>query len=127
MGFLLIAAAYTLPFFIEVGSFTVFSLLVNVGLTSAAVYGLRGVYFALLEEGRIPPAVTGTAVGIVSVLGYSPDVFFGPLAGWVIDTHPGLDGYQIFSGVMIGFAVVGLLASTLFTRQTRTSSFQARA
>ena len=127
LGFLLIAAAYTLPFFIEVGSFTVFSLLVNVGLTSAAVYGLRGVYFALLEEGRIPPAVTGTAVGIVSVLGYSPDVFFGPLAGWIIDTHPGLDGYQIFSGVMIGFAVVGLLASTLFTRQTRTSSFHARA
>lgn len=119
LGFFLIAAAYTLPFFIEVGSFTVFSLLVNVGLTSAAVYGLRGVYFALLEEGRIPPAVTGTAVGIVSVLGYSPDVFFGPLAGWIIDANPGLPGYQIFSGVMIGFAALGLLASLLFTRQRR--------
>ena len=90
-------------------------------VTSVAVYGLRGVYFALLEEGAVPAVVTGTAVGLVSVLGYSPDVFFGVLAGWLIDSYPGVPGYRYFCFWMVGFAAVGLVASGFFTRRTNRS------
>jgi sugar phosphate permease len=88
----------------------------NVAVSSAAAFGLRGIYFALLEEGAVPAVATGTAVGIVSVVGYSPDVFFGVLAGWIIDGYPGWPGYQYFSFVMVGFAAMGLVASIFFTR-----------
>ena len=114
--FVLLGLAYLLPLLADFGSPALPLFFLNVAVSSAAAFGLRGIYFALLEEGAIPAVATGTAVGIVSVVGYSPDVFFGVLAGWIIDGYPGLLGYQYFSFVVVGFAFIGLLASILFTR-----------
>jgi nitrate/nitrite transporter NarK len=114
--FVLLGLAYLLPLLADFGSPALSLFFVNVAVSSAAAFGLRGIYFALLEEGAIPAVATGTAVGIVSVVGYSPDVFFGVLAGWIIDGYPGLLGYQYFSFVVVGFASIGLLASIFFTR-----------
>ena len=114
--FVLLGLAYLLPLLADFGSPALSLFFLNVAVSSAAAFGLRGIYFALLEEGAIPAVATGTAVGIVSVVGYSPDVFFGVLAGWIIDGYPGLLGYQYFSFVVVGFASIGLLASILFTR-----------
>jgi len=114
--FVLLGLAYLLPLLADFGSPALSLFFLNVAVSSAAAFGLRGIYFALLEEGAIPAVATGTAVGIVSVVGYSPDVFFGVLAGLIIDGYPGLLGYQYFSLVVVGFASIGLLASILFTR-----------
>ena len=57
--------------------------------TSAAVFALRGLYYAMMEEGRVPFGDTGSAVGIVSVVGYIPDIFMGPLMGILLDLWPG--------------------------------------
>ena len=57
------------------------AMLGNVALASLAVFAMRGIYFALLEEGGVPVAVTGTAAGIVSAVGFTPDIFM-PLLGW---------------------------------------------
>ena len=40
----------------------VFAFFVTLVATSAAVFALRGLYFALMEEGRVPLGDTGTAV-----------------------------------------------------------------
>ncbi|MFK8003589.1 MAG: nitrate/nitrite transporter [Polyangiales bacterium] len=82
--------------------------------TCVAVYALRGVYFALLPEAGVPLALTGSAVGIVSLVGYTPDVFFGPLMGWILDRKPGAEGHQDLFLVLSVFALVGLLATMLF-------------
>ena len=42
-------------------------LYANIFISYFGVFGLRGVYFALLEETRIPKDHTGTAVGLISV------------------------------------------------------------
>ncbi len=94
-------------------------LLANILITSIAVFGLRGIYFALFEEGRVPAIETGTATGLVSVIGYTPDVFIGPLSGWILDRSPGVDGHQDFYLLMTGFALVGLAASVRFHCATR--------
>lgn len=83
----------------------------NLIFTFAAVYALRGVYFALLEETKIDKIMTGTAVGLISVIGYTPDVFFNSIAGRILDESPGLAGFQHFFIFLSGFAVLGLLAS----------------
>jgi MFS family permease len=54
-------------------------------VTIVAVYALRGVYFALLEETQVERAQTGFAVGVISLVGYTPDVFFAPVAGRLLD------------------------------------------
>ena len=56
-------AVYALPFhvarFFRPTVLEVFSL--------SAIFGIRGLYYALFEEAKVPAAVTGTAVGFVSV------------------------------------------------------------
>ena len=87
--------------------------------TSAAVFALRGLYFAMMEEGRVPFGDTGTAVGIVSVVGYTPDVFMGPLMGILLDRWPGELGHQYVFAVLTLCAMVGLMASIVFWRIVR--------
>jgi sugar phosphate permease len=84
--------------------------------TSGAVFGLRGVYFALFDEAHVPPALIGTATGLVSVIGYTPDIFMGPLMGKLTDSFPGALGHQFLFGALAGFATIGLVATLLFQR-----------
>ena len=91
-------------------------LYANVLITSAAVFGLRGVYFALFQEGGLPLAATGTAVGLVSFIGYTPDVFVHLVGGWLLDRSPGAVGHQHFLVFLGGFALIGLVASLAFER-----------
>ena len=97
----------------------VWVLFTNIIVTSALVFGLRGIYFALFEEGHVPAVETGTATGLVSVIGFTPDVFMGPMSGWVLDRSPGLEGHQDFYLLMAGFALMGLVASLQFGYLTR--------
>jgi len=83
----------------------------NLIFTFAGVYALRGVYFALLEETNIEKALTGTAVGFISVIGYTPDVFFNSVAGRILDASPGLGGFQNFYKFLAVLAVIGLISS----------------
>ncbi|MBW2588311.1 MAG: MFS transporter [Deltaproteobacteria bacterium] len=96
-------------------------LYANVLISCVAVFGLRGVYFALFQEGSVPLETTGTAVGLVSVIGYTPDVFVALAGGWLLDRSPGVAGHQHFFLFLSAFAVIGLLASLEF-RRTQASS-----
>ncbi len=100
-------------------------LVATVAGTSVGIYALRGIYFALFEEARVPLALTGSAVGLVSVIGYTPDIFMGPLMGYLIDRSPGALGHQHVFGVLAAFAAVGLIATLLFQRVTRVGSGSA--
>lgn len=91
-------------------------IIMTIATTSLGIYGLRGLYFALFQESKIPLIYTGSAVGIVSVIGYTPDVFMGPLMGYVLDSSPGVAGHQHLFMILAGFGIVGLMTSLLFKR-----------
>lgn len=93
------------------------TLLMTIALASIGIYALRGLYFSLFQVSHFPLRFTGTAVGIISVIGYSPDVFFGPLMGYLLDHYPGAWGHQLLFLVLIGFALLGIVATWAF-RQT---------
>jgi sugar phosphate permease len=94
-------------------------LLVNILAGGTAMFGLRSLYYALFEECRIPAAVTGTAVGIVSVVGYTPDIFVSYIGGVLLDNAPGLAGHQHYFWFLSGFAALGLGVSLLLRIQLR--------
>jgi predicted MFS family arabinose efflux permease len=96
-------------------------LIVNTAVASSAVFALRGIYYALLEEGDIPLAVTGTAAGIASVAGFTPDVFMPLLRGVLLDKYPGGEGYKYFFAVIVILCACGLLASVAIGRRKRKS------
>ena len=96
---------------------TLWFLLGNIVLTCIAIFGLRGLYYAVFEEHKVPLLVTGTAVGFVSVIGYTPDIFVTLVAGLLIDRTPGLAGHQHFFLFLAAFAALGLAVSCLLVRR----------
>ncbi len=89
---------------------------INIGFIALGVYSLRVLYFATMEEGKIPLALTGTAVGFISLVGYTPDIFSGPMIGVLLDNSPGELGHQHVFLVLAGFTLIGLIASIVFYR-----------
>jgi nitrate/nitrite transporter NarK len=81
----------------------------NLFVTFFAVFALRGIYFALLEENRTPPYLTGAAVGLVSLIGYTPEIFFAPITGRILDANPGVVGFRHYYLFLAGIAVLGIL------------------
>lgn len=117
-----IARSVAFLFVILIASFSVFAvlpgtaamfpmMLVNVAVVSLAVFAMRGIYFALLEEGGVPMALTGTAAGIVSAVGFTPDIFMPLLGGMLLDNYPGATGYRYFFFTTAALCGVGLVAS----------------
>lgn len=91
-------------------------LVFNVALATLCLYVLRGLYYAMLQEAGIPAHLTGIACGVVSVLGYTPDIFLPPLVGYLLDRYPGGDAYRYVFGLVAAFCVIGVAASAAFVR-----------
>jgi sugar phosphate permease len=83
---------------------------------ATGVYAFRTLYFSAIQEGEIPLQVTGTAVGLISLIGFTPDIFMGPAMGFLIDNSPGELGFQKVFLMLAIFALIGLLASVFFYR-----------
>jgi len=87
------------------------------------IYALRGLYFAIMEEAKIPLSQTGTAIGIISVVGYTPDIFIGPIMGYILDKNPGVIGHQNLFLFLAVFSCIGILAAISFGKATQNKSF----
>ncbi|MDC6406575.1 MULTISPECIES: MFS transporter [Maribacter] len=90
---------------------SVFLFLVSILIVTSGIYAARALYFAVMESGKIPLALTGTAVGLISVIGYTPDIFAGAAMGLLLDASPGLKGHQHVFYMIAGFSLVGALAA----------------
>lgn len=93
----------------------------TIATTSAGIYGLRGLYFALFQESKLPLIYTGSAVGIISVVGYTPDIFMGPLMGIVLDNNPGALGHQYLFAILAAFGIMGLITTLIFKKTVEKS------
>jgi nitrate/nitrite transporter NarK len=84
----------------------------NLFVSFFAVFALRGIYFALLGQTRTPKNITGAAVGMVSFIGYTPEIFFAPIAGRILDASPGAPGHLNYFRFLAIVAGVGIVAIT---------------
>jgi hypothetical protein len=77
-----------------------------------------------MELGDIPLLATGTAVGLISIVGYTPDVFSGPFIGYLLEYYKGIEGYKYVFFMLFLFSLVGCFASwkyyKLFGKAKRT-------
>jgi MFS family permease len=95
--------------------------LLSLLVVATGVYAFRTLYFAALQEGHIPLFATGTAVGLISLVGYTPDIFMGPAIGVLLDGSPGELGHQHVFIMCAGFMVLGLAAAVEFYRDSKKS------
>ena len=121
-SFLILGISYILLWSLSGASVSLNVLYANIVMSVVGIYALRGVYFALLEETRVAGYLTGTAVGLISVVGYLPDIFFAPVAGRLLDASPGFSGYQDFFAFLTFFVVVGMLATLVLAYSKKSTA-----
>ncbi|MEQ8928178.1 MAG: MFS transporter [Fulvivirga sp.] len=90
--------------------------IITITSISVGIFGLRGLYYALFSESNIPLKYTGSAVGIVSIVGFTPDAFFGPLMGYILDEYPGSQGHEYLFGLLAIIGMIGIIATYIFAR-----------
>ena len=87
----------------EGAAFLSITLSLLVALVNFAGYNIM---FATVEEAHIPRYLTGTAVGIISIMGYSPDGFLNTIFGNWLDNYGDAGHHYIFMA-LIAMCVVG--------------------
>jgi sugar phosphate permease len=100
---------------------------VNILVTFFAVFALRGIYYALLEETRTPRHLTGASVAVIAFIGYTPEVFFGPVTGRILDANPGIPGHLNYFTFLAAVSVAGVLVTLLLIRLNRRPRMEAQA
>lgn len=83
---------------------------------SAFLFSMRAIFFAPMDEVKVPRDITGSAMSIGSFVGYLPGAFMYAVYGGILDKVPGVAGYRIVFIVMACFAVVGALLSAYILR-----------
>ena len=85
----------------------------------AIVFTMRAVFFAPMDEVRVPKEITGAAMSLASLVIYLPNAFAYVMYGSFLDKYPGMTGFRIVFGVMIAWAVVGVGVSTFLIHRIK--------
>ncbi|MCA9072264.1 MAG: MFS transporter [Planctomycetaceae bacterium] len=112
--FLITALGYVSFIFAAPESAGEILLYLNVVITCIGIFGLRGLYHALFAEGKVPKLYTGTAVGFVSLVGFTPDMFVRIVVGNILGEEPGFREFRHVFYFAIAFALTGFILSLLF-------------
>ncbi|MBJ88311.1 MAG: MFS transporter [Woeseia sp.] len=114
--FILLVAAYGFLAFATLDSTSLLVIYLNLFVTFFAVFALRGIYYALLEETNTPKHLTGASVAVIAFIGYTPEAFFAPIAGRILDANPGVSGHHNFFAFLAIIALSGVLITLLLLR-----------
>ena len=90
-------------------------LVVVFGFTT---YGAFSIGSSPLSEIKIPMRIFGTAAGLLSVIGFLPDVFIHTWYGGMIDAS-GLEAYNMIFGFEIMFGVIGCICLAMLLRSIK--------
>lgn len=82
----------------------------------AIIFTMRAVFFAPINEIHVPEHISGAAMSIACIFGYSPSMFAYSLYGSMLDANPGIAGYRMVFTTMIGFAVLGIVITTILIK-----------
>lgn len=102
------------------GVAVVASMIVLFGFTT---YGAFSIGSSPLSEIKMPMRIFGTATGLLSVIGFMPDMFIHAWYGSMIDAK-GLDAYPQIFGIETALAVVGIFCLAMLLRTVKKHSQQ---
>lgn len=84
---------------------------------------MKGTMFATIDEVGIDPAVTGSAVGLISLIGYLPDSFMHTMFGRWLDVY-GNEGYNYIFMYLAGMCVIAFVATAMIVRMKKKQQTQ---
>lgn len=93
--------------------FVVLCAIVYVGM-----YCNYGIVFSLMEDGGVPMEVSGTAIGLISTIGYLPEVVCPAAAGIILDTYS-VTGYKYYFIAVAVVMLVGIAGVAIWNRSIK--------
>lgn len=87
-------------------------------VSSFCLYGMRGLYYAVIGEVGTPKYIYGAVAGFCSIIAFSPDAFNTILIGGWIDEH-GIEGYHMTFYYMISTLVLGIVLCGVLNRMKK--------
>ena len=85
-------------------------------LIGLLTYGVRGLYWATLGGCNVPNKIKGLAIGIISMIGYFPEVYLPLLSAALIENYPGGLGYKIYYLIVSVAGLLGAYAAYLLSK-----------
>lgn len=83
-------------------------LVLAIGLLT---YAVRGIYWATLDSCNVETRIKGLAIGVISLIGYAPDVYLPLINGYLLEAYPGKTGYEIYFGGIVVMGFLGTLSA----------------
>ncbi|SIT46366.1 Major facilitator superfamily MFS_1 [Paraburkholderia piptadeniae] len=119
LGFGMLAASVAWMLFVLVPSTVPMWLLAAcIVVLGLMTYSVHGLYWAIIDRCDVPARVTGLAVGIISMVGLSPDIYLPMLTSAISHRYPGALGTQIYF-VYIGVCcLAGSVLVLVFKKRT---------
>lgn len=106
---LMILAALALAALAFLPSSTAALLLITlILLVGILTYAVRGIYWATLDSCDVPDRIKGLAIGVISLIGYFPDIYLPLINAALLEAYPGRTGYTIY---FLGIALIGLVGA----------------
>jgi MFS family permease len=85
-------------------------------------YAIRGLYWTLLDYCKIPMRITGLAIGMVSLIGYSSDIFLPLVNGYITERYAGMLGYQFYFAYVAAIGALGGIAALVLKHMTHSKT-----
>lgn len=83
-------------------------------------YFIRGLYWSLLDYCNIPPSMLGFSIGIISLLGYTPDILIPKLSGPLFTKYnDGSEAYAIYFIASACFGAIGIIFAYILSRRVK--------
>ena len=117
-GSIIIAVFSVIFAVVPASSSTLILLLIVLFIFMTAHFGVRPAFYAMLEEAKVPIAVTGAATGIIATLAYLGDFICPIYQGIILDAYPGQLGYSILFIISCGWAILSCVIAFVFKRST---------
>ena len=76
-----------------------------------SVFALRGIYFCYLKETNVPSSITGLSVGIISLVGFFPDIYIGPIFGYFLDNYDIEKAFNLCFIFLLIISFIGFISS----------------
>ena len=109
LSFLVMAAGVAIILFLPLNASSVIPFIILYIIIYVFYNVNYAMTWAMMDEGAIPEKYSGTAAGIISTVGYLPEIFCSLLAGKLFEQFPGVTGYRYYFGFLIAMLLLGAL------------------
>ena len=82
-------------------------------------YAIKGLYWSLLDLCPVPRRIIGLAIGVVSFIGYMPDVLLPLYDGYLSRNYPRAESYQIYFTSIALCGYLGCALCVVFYRRSQ--------